>query len=89
MTNEAKCRHQLYLDKDISEKLQAPAAKPAPPSRHSRRCCASLADQAGHPGTRRPMTRQLVDIGPEARRNDKDAHRSTHSTTKMKTEIGI
>jgi hypothetical protein len=28
MTNEAKCRHQLYLDRDVSEKLQALAAKP-------------------------------------------------------------
>jgi predicted transcriptional regulator len=28
MTNEAKCRQQLYLDKDISEKLQALATKP-------------------------------------------------------------
>jgi hypothetical protein len=28
MTNEANCRHQLYLDKHISEKLQALAAKP-------------------------------------------------------------
>jgi hypothetical protein len=27
-TNEAKCRHQLYLDRDVSEKLQALAAKP-------------------------------------------------------------
>ena len=28
MTNEAKCRHQLYLDRYVSEKLQALAAKP-------------------------------------------------------------
>ena len=28
MTNEAKCCHQLYLDRDVSEKLQALAAKP-------------------------------------------------------------
>jgi hypothetical protein len=28
MTNETKCRHQLYLDNDNSEKLQALAAKP-------------------------------------------------------------
>jgi hypothetical protein len=28
MTAPAKCRHQLYLDKDVGEKLQALAAKP-------------------------------------------------------------